>query len=176
MNTGTLIRRITESEGPAVAALWNRMVQEIPDGGPLPPGGEARIGRMLSTAAWHHQAFCLVAVLDGDVIGYVNGALDHGDGLLPPPMGRLECLYVVPAHRGHGTGRALARAAFAHLKACGAGTLRIDVGADDPRARAYWEGFGFEADTVTLSRYEDDAAGSGVPGVGPAGPADPAES
>ncbi|MFJ6570415.1 GNAT family N-acetyltransferase [Streptomyces sp. NPDC091292] len=167
MNTGTLIRRITESEGPTVAALWNRMAQETPDGGPLPPGGEARIGRMLSTAAWHHQAFCLVAVVDGAVIGYVNGALDHGDGLLPPPLGRVECLYVVPAHRGHGTGRALARAALAHLKERGAGTLRVEVCADDLRARAYWERFGFEADTVTLSRYDD--AGSGALDADPAG-------
>lgn len=156
---GIEIRNIEEREGAVVAALWNRMACEVPDGGPLPPYGEERIGRMLSACAWHHFAFCLVALEagGGDVVGFLNARVDPGDGLLPPLVGEVECLYVVPERRGRGIGRALARDGIAELRARGAHTVRTQAASDEPLARRFWERLGFEADMVTLSLYQPES-------------------
>ncbi|MDG4860817.1 GNAT family N-acetyltransferase [Streptomyces sp. T-3] len=156
--TPARIRRIEEHEGPEVAVLWNRMAQEIPDGGPLPSGGEERIGRMLASCAWHHLAFCLVAVEDGRIVGYTNGAIDQGDGLLPPLEGEIECLYVVPEWRGRGIGQRLARAAVAHLWRSGVRSIGVYACLDAPEVQGYWRKLGFEAESVFMALYEEGAS------------------
>src|SRR5690349_24142645 len=102
------IRRIEEHEGDLVAALWDDMCREIPDGGPLRPRGLRNLARLLGMSAWHQQAFCLVAIEGATIFGFVNGRLDAGDGLLPGLAGEIESLYVVPSARGQGVSRRLA--------------------------------------------------------------------
>ncbi|WP_327357337.1 GNAT family N-acetyltransferase [Streptomyces sp. NBC_01304] len=172
--TPARIRRIEEHEGPEVAALWNRMAQEMPDGGPLPPGGEERIGRMLASCAWHHLAFCLVAVEGraggriedacgeaGRIVGYTSGTIDQGDGLLPPPEGEIECLYVVPEWRGRGIGQSLARAAVAHLWRSGVRSIGVYACIGAPEVQDYWRRLGFEAESVFMALYGAHGAGAG---------------
>jgi GNAT superfamily N-acetyltransferase len=149
------IRRIEETEAAAVAELWDRMCRELPDGGPLPPGGRERIAAMLAASAWHHQAFCLVAVLDDEVVGFANGRLDPGDGLLPGLAGELESAWVRPEHRGTGLTRRLAEAGVGWLRERGAGTVRTLVCADNPDAVRFWTALGFEADMTCLSLYAE---------------------
>jgi ribosomal protein S18 acetylase RimI-like enzyme len=59
----------------------------------------------------------------------------------------LECylaeLYVVPAHRGHGLGRALMEAAIAQARERGADYMLLGTGEDDTAARALYERLGF---------------------------------
>ena len=151
------IRRITEPEGPAVAELWDRMCREIPDGGPLGEHARHRIARMLSASAWHHQAFCLVAVHDGRTIGFVNGRLDPGDGLLPGLVGEIESLWVLPEHRASGTGTALADAAVAWLREREAWAIHSLVCADNEESHRFWRGRGFTADMTCFSLYTEEA-------------------
>jgi ribosomal protein S18 acetylase RimI-like enzyme len=60
----------------------------------------------------------------------------------------LECylaeLYVVPARRGRGLGRALLEAAMAHARASGADHMDLGTGETDGVARALYESCGFD--------------------------------
>ncbi|NRQ36314.1 GNAT family N-acetyltransferase [Nonomuraea sp. NN258] len=150
------IRRVRESEGEKVGDLWNRMCAELDDGGPLGAEGQRNLSRMLGMSAWHRDAFCLVAVADEEIVGFVNGRLDDGDGLLPGLLGEIDELYVVPEHRGRGVSRALARAAADWLFGRGALTVRHLACRDNTEAHRFWEGVGFQNDLVCLSLYRED--------------------
>jgi GNAT superfamily N-acetyltransferase len=148
------IRRISVPEAPAVAALWNRMCVETPDGGPLTPTGVRNIELLLAASAWHHEAFCLVALEPDDtIVGFVCGRIDAGAGLLPSLAGEVEEFYVVPEARGRGISARLAEAAVAWLRDRDVWTVRTRVCAGNADARRFWERRGFEADMVTLSLY-----------------------
>jgi hypothetical protein len=141
------IRRIREADAPAVVALWDRMCSEVRDGGPLTEAGRGHLARMLAVTAWHHNAFCLVAVDGGEVAGFGLGRLDTGDGLLPEVVGEIQEVYGPAAVR-----QRLAEAVIARL---GDVTLRVRVGADEPEDRKFWEGLGFGADMLVMSRYAE---------------------
>ena len=147
------IRRVRDAEGDAVGALWDRMCRETEDGGPLTERGRRNLSRMLAVSAWHRDAFCLVAVDEGELVGFVNGRLDTGDGLLPGVAGEIEALYVVPEHHGRGTSAALGTAAVAWLRERGAGTIRHLACAGAADAHAFWRRLGFEPDMICLSLY-----------------------
>jgi GNAT superfamily N-acetyltransferase len=149
------IRRIHDGEGDAVGHLWDRMCREVPDGGPLTERGRRNLSRMLDVSAWHRDAFCLVAVDDDVVVGFVNGRLDVEDGLLPGQAGSIDSLYVVSPLRGKGVSRSLAEAAIAWLRERGAHTIRYLSCVDAVEDHGFWRSLGFEADMVCLSSYRD---------------------
>jgi ribosomal protein S18 acetylase RimI-like enzyme len=75
----------------------------------------------------------------------------------------LECylaeLYVVPALRGHGRGRALMGAAMELARERGADYMELNTGEDDVAARALYESLGFsnregKADGAVQHYYE----------------------
>jgi ribosomal protein S18 acetylase RimI-like enzyme len=59
------------------------------------------------------------------------------------PEAHLQELYVVPALRGRGIGRALLEATIELARAAGAGGLDLNTGATDTAARALYESAGF---------------------------------
>lgn len=59
------------------------------------------------------------------------------------PVGLLEELYVVPARRGQGIGRALMEAVLALGRERGAAGMEVNTGEDDRAARHLYEKFGF---------------------------------
>lgn len=59
------------------------------------------------------------------------------------PVGYLEELYVIPAMRGQGIGRALMEAVLALARERGAAGMEVVTGEDDTAARALYESFGF---------------------------------
>ena len=61
-------------------------------------------------------------------------------------MGEILAIYVVPELWSAGVGPALLRAGLAHLLRHGLGEIRLWVVADNPRARRFYERFGFVAD------------------------------
>lgn len=158
----TEIRRIidTEHEAEQTVELWDRMCRETPDGGPLSPVGRANLKRMLAMQAWHRESFCLVAVEKpdgGHVVGFVSGRVEAGDGLLPGAVGELNERYVVPEHPdADAIKRRLTEAAIAELRRGGVGwVVRAQLDKDDHAERAFLESFGFEADMITMSLYDD---------------------
>lgn len=150
------IRRIHESEGDAVGGLWDRMCRETEDAGPLTERGRRNLSRMLAMSAWHRDAFCLVALDEGRIVGFVNGRLGDGDGLLPGLSGEIESLYVVPERRGTGVSRTLAEAAVNRLRDQDAHTIRYLSCAGADNDHRFWQGLGFEPDMVCLSLYRDE--------------------
>lgn len=150
------IRRIRRNEGESVASLWDQMCREDPDGGPLTEQGRRNIAFTLEAAAWHRDAFCLVAVDEDRIVGFVNGRIDIGDGLLPGLAGEIETVWMIPAERGTGAGRRLAAAAIGWLRERGAGPIRSLVCAGDPQLQRFWAELGFEADMVCLSLYPEE--------------------
>lgn len=149
------IRAVREQDGDAVAALWDRMCREVPDGGPLTDAGRQNLARMLAMSAWHRDAFCLVAECEGRIVGFVNGRVSVGDGLLPGVVGEIDSLYVTLEARDEGLGRRLAEAAISHLRGEGAGALRYLSCIDATQAHEFWRSLGFVADMVCLSSYID---------------------
>ncbi|WP_158880179.1 GNAT family N-acetyltransferase [Amycolatopsis anabasis] len=148
------IRRIREEEGPAVARLWDRLGCELPGGDPMTPVELRRVEHMLSVFAWHERAFCLVAVREGRIVGFVNGSLSAGDGLLPGLTGEIETCYVIPRERRDGIGTALAKAALAWLRDRGASDpIRLETWLHDGPAKAFWSSLGFEPETICMTHY-----------------------
>lgn len=72
-------------------------------------------------------------------------AADDGFVLARVAAGEAEILTlaVVPAARGKGLGRALLQAAITKARALGAQTMFLEVGADNPAARALYASLGF---------------------------------
>jgi GNAT superfamily N-acetyltransferase len=59
------------------------------------------------------------------------------------PVAFLDELYVVPAHRGRGLGRALMEAVLALARERSAAGVEVVTGEEDAAARALYESFGF---------------------------------
>jgi GNAT superfamily N-acetyltransferase len=150
------IRRIHDSEGEAVGGLWDRMCREIEDGGPLTEQGRRNLSRMLAMSAWHRDAFCLVAVENGRIVGFVNGRTSDEDGLLPCLTGEIDSLYVVPERRGKGISRSLAEAAVGWLRDRDVHTIQYLSCADAHDDHRFWQALGFEPDMVCLSLYRTE--------------------
>ena len=150
------IRRIHDREGETVGGLWDRMCREIADGGPLTEQGRRDLSRMLAISAWHRDAFCLVAVDGGRIVGFVNGRVSGEDGLLRGLLGEIDSLYVVPEQRRKGTSKALATAAIGWLRDRDVHTIRYLSCAEAEDDHDFWRGMGFLPDMVCLSLYRND--------------------
>ncbi len=100
---------------------------------------------------FHRFPPCLVAEHDGELVGLVAGGgqpphpiLDHA------ATASISDLWVEPAHRGRGQGRALVAAFRDAARAAGCTRLEVSTLARDARAIAFWHALGFSDLSVTL--------------------------
>lgn len=126
--------------GPGDAAVIGRLLddfnREFDESTPGPAKLAERIGQLMSS---------------GDTAVLLGGAGPAGLAVLRfrPAIGTegLECylaeLYVVPARRGAGLGRALMEAAIQTARDQGADTMDLNTSEDDVAARALYESLGF---------------------------------
>jgi ribosomal protein S18 acetylase RimI-like enzyme len=99
------------------------------------------------------------------VVGFsMLGSYRDTDGTRDERAGEVFAIYVSPAHWSTGAGYALMRASVGHLAAHGCTEARLWVLADNPRARRFYERFGFVADgeTKTETMSADGAAPAAV--------------
>jgi GNAT superfamily N-acetyltransferase len=90
---------------------------------------------------------CFIAEVDDEIVGHATvGRFRGGDDLREPAVGEIFAMYVVPEHWSAGVGAALMRAALDHLVGHGLNEVRLWVIADNPRARRFYERFGYIAD------------------------------
>ena len=90
---------------------------------------------------------CFVADVDGAIVGHATvGPFRNEDGTHDERAGEIVAIYVVPEHWSAGVGLALLRAGIDHLVRHGRAEIRLWVIADNPRARRFYERFGFVAD------------------------------
>lgn len=127
--------------------------------------------------------YYLVAESDGQIVGYgglswpggpdVPGAVgpdrvelirvDSTDAGLPGPstgdiasdVSDIQTVAVIAGSRGRGIGRALVAGLLAHSDAIGYASCMLEVRADNPRAIALYESFGFEQVAVRRRYYRD---------------------
>jgi ribosomal protein S18 acetylase RimI-like enzyme len=130
------VRRATAQDAAAIGRLLHAFNREFDEPTPSPEALADRLQRLMA---------------DGETI-----VLPAGDGpaglavlRLRPAIWSLalECylaeLYVVPARRGHGLGRALMLAAIATAREAGADRMELGTSEDDVAARALYESLGF---------------------------------
>lgn len=111
----------------ARTAMWRRAI----DGG-TPPGA------------------IFLADVDGEIVGFVAvGRYRQSDGDPDPSVGEVFAIYVAAEHWSTRAGHALMRAAVDHLADHGMAEIRLWVLADNPRARRFYERFGYVADGET---------------------------
>jgi len=130
------VRRAIAEDAVVVGRLLHDFNTEFDDPTPGPDKLAARIGQLLAR---------------GDTAVLLGGAGPDGLAVLRfrPALWReaLECylaeLYVVPAARGHGLGRALMDAAIELARGEGADYMDLGTAETDVAARALYESLGF---------------------------------
>ena len=131
-----LVRLATSADAPAVGEMLHDFNTEF---GEPTPGPDALAARIVELMA-----------LDTSVL--VGGAGPDGVAVLRfrPAIwtDNLECylaeLYVVPARRGNGLGRALMNVAMDHARERGADHMDLGTDETDTVARALYESLGFD--------------------------------
>ncbi len=83
------------------------------------------------------------------------------DHRLPPSYGYVASTCVTARARGRGVGTALVEHALSAAHERGMKVLLLHYVADNPLAAPFWEGFGFEPLTVTLTRVGLNGTGEG---------------
>jgi RimJ/RimL family protein N-acetyltransferase len=90
---------------------------------------------------------CFVAEVDDAIVGHATvGPFRDPDGTHDHRVGEILAIYVVPEQWSAGVGAALMRAGLNYLVGQGLTEVRLWVIADNPRARRFYERFGYIAD------------------------------
>src|SRR5262245_7111805 len=130
------VRRATAEDAPAIARMFTDFNDEF--GEPTPPA-ESVSARAAEHIEGGHSLFFLVGDgPDGFAQLRFRPSL-YAEGL----ESHLQELYVVPAKRGRGLGRALLEAALEEARGQGAGFIDLGTSEDDTAARALYESAGF---------------------------------
>jgi len=135
-----LVRPVIETDLPAVAAIYDEQVLNgISTFATDPPGIDHWRPRLGLTRPGDHV---LVAERDGSVVGYVFS----GDYRPRPAYGhtREASIYVAPAARGCGVGRALYDALLPMLRADGMRLVVAVLAVPNPASQALHRACGFE--------------------------------
>jgi ribosomal protein S18 acetylase RimI-like enzyme len=130
------IRRAGPDDAAAIARLLHDFNAEF---GEPTPGVEALTGYARQLLAAGEMTVLLAGEgPDGiSLIRFRNSVWTGG------PEAHLQELYVVPALRGRGIGRALLEATMAAAREAGASGIDLNTGATDTAARALYESCGF---------------------------------
>lgn len=111
---------------------------------------QAMLARTVGESHW-----LLMAVKDGEHIGFVEAALDQKTR---PGWGFIAEFYVIPNRRGAGLGRGLFTAGWSRLRGCGAEAVWLRA---DEDAKGFWHALGFVEtgelefnQTVMMLRHE----------------------
>jgi ribosomal protein S18 acetylase RimI-like enzyme len=143
------VRVADEADAEATGRLLHDFNEEFDEPTPSPERLARRIRELL--AEGHTSVLLGWAPGSPGAAAVPAGGDPHGLAVLRFRPGiwseALECylaeLYVVPAHRGAGLGRALMLAAIEHARERGADYMDLGTGEQDVAARALYESLGF---------------------------------
>ena len=121
--------------------------------GPDTPEG---YGQFLVSQVDEPDAVLLVAEIDGNVVGYVFGALEGNNYmLLRGPSGAIYDLVLDPEHRGRGIGSKLLNAALDVLRDKGAPRAVLFTAEKNVGAHRLFERSGFRRTMIEMTRELD---------------------
>ena len=137
MDTGSgRVRRATLDDAATIGRLFTDFNIEFDEPTPAPGTVARRVARHIDAG---HSTFLLIGTgPDGFAQLRYRPSL-YSDGL----ECHLQELYVVPAERGHGLGRALMVAVLEEARGAGADFIDLGTSEDDTVARALYESAGF---------------------------------
>ncbi len=157
MSSTTLRAYDPVTDAAALRACYVELQDHLRTLDPDMPDGEtvvdAYLARMLERCATWDGAVT-VAIVGGDVVGFVCVW-----ARVPPepdepqePYAFVSDVFVRPAHRGRGIGRALVDAAVEHARTHGAAIVKLDVLLGNADARRLYERRGFAARLVEMAK------------------------
>lgn len=143
------VRLATVDDAEAVAAVNVRTWQAayanvLPDSFLSSLDISARARRWRANLATQPPAGTFVAV-DGGVVGFASVGPDRADAA----QGEVYAIYVDPLYWSTGAGLALMRRAVRHLSEAGFGEIGLWVLEQNPRARRFYDRYGFVLDGTT---------------------------
>ena len=160
------IRQYTESDWGALVSLTEELQDFLVGIDPLrrllrkPEYGERYTTHVLSDAA-QNCGKVLLAILDGEVVGYIAGiidleSLDAGMGYVPTKAGRITELVVKPAMRSGGLGAQLIAAIEMFFLDSRCNIIRVEVFAPNARAVKFYERMGYGIRSLDMVRVLPD--------------------
>jgi len=147
----TTIRLMNDDDLDAVTDLWDQHVTEV-GGGAFDANTRMRIFGGLCRCLPAVASVCYVAEHDGQIVGFVVGAISTSE-IWEGKAGDIEELFVVPSARRQQIGTRLVEAVTGWLSAKGAGVMRVQSANDATGAREFWAALGWEGDMTHYSKY-----------------------
>ncbi len=149
------IRRAGLEDVPSLVTLSDGLFQE--DAGQRDPFMNLDWPAQEGTGYFHQRmrderCLGLLALVEGEAVGYLLGYLKPASTLRPVPMAELESMYVRPAHRSQGIGQQLVDRFLAWAREQGAKRVSVTAYAANERALAFYRRNGFVPKSVTLER------------------------
>lgn len=102
---------------------------------------EMKFSRLLDAKS--HLVTSLVAVVDGDVVGFIMGELYVGEYGIPATEATLDTIGVHPGYQGKGIARQLMQEFISHLKKVGVHKLNSLVAWNDHKLIYFFSKCGF---------------------------------
>lgn len=162
MTRPPIVRRATRADVPRLGRLGALLLEEHSAYDArrfLAPGQwtAAEYGAYLGAQLEEPDSVVLVAVQDGEVIGYAYAVIEGYDYMaLRGPAGVLHDLILEPRHRGSGAGRLLVDAVLADLKSRGVPRVVLSAAERNEPAQRFFAGLGFRRTMVEMTRDLDD--------------------
>ena len=97
-----------------------------------------------------NDCLCLVAEVDGKIVGYLAGAIREGESWRPVKRTELENMFVKEDSRSKGVGAKLVQEFFNWSRDQGAERALVVVYATNERATEFYEKMGFVRESINL--------------------------
>jgi ribosomal protein S18 acetylase RimI-like enzyme len=136
---------------PALAALRAAFWKDQNEKGlrePAPGCALEDLAKLLGRARTH----LLVALLDGEPVGYLLGQTKVIPGVVVQKASSVEEVMTLPVFRREGAARRLVEAALGRFRDDGADRVQLRVLVENDEAHAFWRRMGFEPYLTTLER------------------------
>jgi len=146
------IRPGRKDDAAEAARLWMRSAEEHTAHDRVyetAPGAEKTMRRFLADVANSGYSFLFVAAAGDRTVGFISGELRQGSPtFLPRTWASVDDVFVEPAYRNRGMGRALLQSVrdWAHER--GADGISLQVAAANARGRKFYEDLGFREISV----------------------------
>jgi GNAT superfamily N-acetyltransferase len=146
------IRPGRRDDAAEAARLWMRSAEEHTAHDRVyetAPGAEKTMRRFLSDVANSGYSFLFVAAAGDRTVGFISGELRQGSPtFLPRTWASVDDVFVEPAYRSRGMGRALLQSVRDWAQERGADGISLQVAAANARGRKFYEDLGFREISV----------------------------